>query len=277
MQNIIEKFNNAVQLEKEGQYLLALDEYNSVVNENDRFREGYLNLGSLYSRMNRLDDAINCYKKALSLGADHLIYFNLGSVYYKKGNYKKAIINLDRSRRLKREFPLSTLVMGLSFSRLNNTKAAEICFRDVILISPDNTIALTALSIIYFDSGRHKESLVLVDRILVCDPKNQSIRRLRARILFQLNKVNEFANEIKHIKKSSKDFKMFDEFISSVPVDIYTDRFGSIDDKITRLRERSKDKSKTDSLISLSLCHLLKGDTDIAIDYLVEARKRAMN
>ena len=69
-QSIVTKFNRAVQFEKDGDYDKALREYIS-----NYYRlihhsvSAYLNLGSLYSRMNKFPEAMKCYEAALSLGA----------------------------------------------------------------------------------------------------------------------------------------------------------------------------------------------------------------
>jgi len=57
-------------------------------------------------------------------------------------------------------------------------------------------------------------------------------------------------------------------------VETLTDRFGTIDDKIQSLNE--KVFADSSSLISLSLCHLFKGETDAAIDYLFKFKKKAV-
>ena len=61
--------------------------------------------------------------------------------------------------------------------------------------------------------------------------------------------------------------------LNQSPVESFTDKYGTIDDKIETLNERIKEDAN--SLISLSLCHLLKGDTDTAIDYLFKSKKNS--
>lgn len=270
-------FDEAVRLDKEGNLSRAVEIYADLIRDFGGFKEAYLNLGSLYARLDRLDDAMECYDRALEHGEDHVLHFNIGSIHYKRKEYKKAIISLNRSRHLNKDFALSSLVMGLSYSRLKNRKAAETCFRDVIEVWPGNLIALTALSILYYQSGRLQGSLKLVDRILVLDIGNTGIRKLRARILYQLDRMGDYAGEIRMIKGSSEEFLLFDEFIQSIPGEVFTDKYGTLDDKMQRLREKALDKSDASSMVSLSLCHLLKGDTDMAVDMLLEARRRALH
>jgi len=272
---VTERFNIAVQLEKEGKLPNALNEYISIIRDDREFRDAFLNLGYLYSKMNRLSDAMKCYERALALEKDYLTYFNIGSIYYKMEEYKKAVINLERSRNINSNFALSTLVMGLCYSRMNNIKAAETNFLKVLQIWPGNRVALTALAIIYYNLERFDESIPLLNRLISFDAGNQKIRELKSNILLKQGKINKSAEEVKHISKISDGYRYYDDFIQSVPVEAYTDRYGTLDEKIDFLKERSeKDR---DSLISLSLCHLFKGETDTAIDYLFEAKKRKLN
>ena len=57
-----------------------------------------------------------------------------------------------------------------------NLNAAESGSREVLRLWPGNLIALTALSILYYQSGRLQGSLKLVDRILVLDGRANAVR-----------------------------------------------------------------------------------------------------
>ena len=119
---LTKKFNDAVNLERKGDYSSAMKAYVSILKRNKGFREGYLNLGSLYARMNRLSDALTCYNAALTIDKDYLTFFNLGCIYYKLGEYKKGVINLQKSKNIQKNFILSSLVMGLCYSRLQDIR-----------------------------------------------------------------------------------------------------------------------------------------------------------
>ncbi|MCP4137845.1 MAG: tetratricopeptide repeat protein [bacterium] len=273
-EKLTKRFKKAVQLEKDNNVPAALCEYISIIKEDKSHREAFLNLGALYSRMNRLEDAMKCYRQVLHLGEDYLTWFNIGSIHYKMGEYKKAVINLERSKTLNSNFALSSLVMGLCFSRLNNIRAAEKNFVEVLKVWPGNRVALTALAIIYYNNEKYDFSMKFLNKLLQIDPSNYKIRELKSTILYRTGNIDESAEELKNIKKVSDGYRYYDDFIQSVPVEAYDDRYGSINEKIEFLKERTDD---SDNLISLSLCHLLKGETDVAIDYLFEAKKRVLN
>lgn len=269
--NALERFNKAVQLEKSGQYADALTEYICIINENVSFREAYVNLGSLLYRMNRFNEALKCFEKSLILGKDYITYFNIGSIYYKLGEYKRAVIHFEKSCSLNSLFKLPRLVIGLCYSRLNNLKAAESNFREVLRTWPDNRVALTALTIILFNDDKFDEALNYIKILLAQDANNIKIHEIRFNILYKTGKISESADEIKTLRKISDGYKYFDDYIASTSLETLTDRYGSIEEKISFLSE--KPIQDPASLISLSLCHLFKGDTDEAIQRLFEAKK----
>jgi len=272
--SIASRFNKAVSLEKDRKYGQALKEYIGIINDCPTYRRAYINIGSLFSRMNRLNDAMKCYLAALSLGEDYITHFNMGCLYYKSGMYENAVTSLLKAFGLNNHFHLTMLVLGLCYSRLNRLDDAEKSFKRVLRRWPHNRVAMTALSFIYFNRGMYEHSLYYVDQILrhATTKGNAAMQALKADILLKMGRYEESASEIKSIKKVVDGYKMFDEFIQSVPVDSLSDRYGTIDEKIHKLKRASK--VDPTQLISLSLCHLFKGDTDEAIDCLFKLRKK---
>lgn len=269
---LTDKFHTALQFEQKGKYREAMDIYISIVKEDPTCKEAYINLGSIFSRMNRFDDAMAFYQKALKIRSDYITLFNIGCIFYKMNRYKKAVINLEKSRSLKGNFNLSSLVIGLCYSRMNNYKAAESNFINVLKITPDNRVALTALAILYYNWDKFDKSLYIINRLIKQDSTNIKIKELKSNVLYKKGKFDESVEEIKSVKKVSDGYRFYDEFIQSVPVETYTDKYGTINEKIDYLRENSA--SDKNSLISLSLCYLLKGETDLALDYLFKVKKQ---
>lgn len=267
-------FNRAVQYEKDGDYENAQKAYISVITTDPGFRPAYVNLGSLYSRMNFFTESMRCFEAALILGEDYITYFNIGCTLYKMNDYTRALKNLKLSISLNKQFALSKLVSGLCLSRLNKLSDAENYFLDVLKIMPDNRVALTALAIIYYNRNNYNLSLQMLNRILYLDANNVKLREMKSDILLKTGRIDESVKEIKIIKQKAAGYRYFDEFIQSIPVDALTDKYGTIDNKIDSLKKNDLDSH---ALISLSLCHLFKGETDAAIDYLFKYKKTFLN
>lgn len=266
------RFNNAVRQEILGFYEVAFSEYISIITEDRRYKKAYLNLGSLLSRMNKLDEALRCYQLALNIEEDYITNFNIGCIYYKGASYKKAIQSLEKSKSLNPSFPLSMLIMGLCYSILNNYKAAYENFMDVIRFLPNNTVALTALAILQYNNDNYMDAMRYLDRIIAVDIHNVKAHELKFNILYKTGNNDQSILEIKELKQISNGYKFYDEFIQSISIDTLKDKYGTIDEKIDMLLE----KIEVDriNLVSLSLCYLFKGETDNAIESLFALREK---
>ena len=243
------------------------------IKKNPNKRELYILLAIELTKINSFDQAIKSFNKANMLGEDYITFYNIGSLYYKKNDFKNAILALEKSKYLNNKFYMTFLLTGLCYGRLNNFKAAESNFINVIMKAPENITAMTALAILYFNQGRVNDSLDILEKISNTTRDNSdSIQKIKSEILFNSGKIPESVQEMKIFKDTSVKFKPFNDYIKSIPVSIFTDKYGTIDDKISKL-ENHPSKTSSD-LISLSLCCLFSGDTDSAIDYLFEAREK---
>jgi tetratricopeptide (TPR) repeat protein len=245
----------------------SLDEIIEKIKMNPLGRGHYLDLAAALVKLDRYDQAIKAYYKANSLKEDYVTLYNIGSLYYKKNDFKNAIIVLEKSKLLDDRFYMTYLLTGICYGRLNNYRAAESNFIKVIMSNPENVTALSALAILYHNQGKINESRKILSRLSASPIK--SVKKIRNEILLQSD-----TNPLSDIdfKNSSGGFSEFNNFIKSIPVSVLTDKYGTIEEKISRL-ESNPEKTR-DNLISLSLCHLFSGNTESAIDYLIEAGSR---
>jgi len=247
--------------------LIKIVEY---IRHNPADRDAYIELAVKLTEMKRFDQAIKSFYKANSIKEDYITLYNIGCLYYKNGDFKNAIIVMEKSKLLNSRFYMNFLLTGLCYGRLNNFKAAESNFINVLMSDPVNTTALTSLAVLYHNQGRIDDSLKFINKLSNLKSTSDAVQRIKSEILFSSGKTAESASEIKQFKNSSDRFKNFNDYVKTIPVSILTDKYGSIDEKIQKL-EDTPTKTR-DNLISLSLCHLFSGNTDSAIDYLIEAR-----
>jgi predicted Zn-dependent protease len=141
----------------------------------------------------------------------------------------------------------------------------------VLKKDPGHRVAATALAILYYNDKQYDQAITLLNDLTGDETRNLVLREMKSDILYQTGKIDESAEEIKQIMKVSDGYTFYDQYISSIPVEVYTDKYGTLDDKISILTSNNKNDSQ--NLITLSLCYLFKGDTDRAIDYLFQAKK----
>ncbi len=225
-------------------------------------RDSYVELGIELVKLNMTDQALQSFKRANQIKEDHLSLYNTASLYYKKNDYKSAILQLEKARKLNPEFVMVSILAGICYSRLNNIRAAEVNFVNVLMTDPANRTALTALSILYHNQGRVNESLSLVNRITTLYQPGTNLVKFKTGLIKR--SINESGN------RKADTLEEYDKYIQSVPVEIFTDKYGTITEKIEKLE--TQPEKNIHNLISLSLCHLFSGNTDSALEYLIAAR-----
>jgi tetratricopeptide (TPR) repeat protein len=264
-------FAEALTRELAGDYERARTLYEKLAFSEDPYRPALVNLGSLYARMNLLDEALDCFSRALTIHEDHLAWFNLGSVLYRTGDFKQSIVAFERARRIAPAFVLASLVMGLALRKMEHFASAEHCFFDALAIDPGNEVAMTSLAIMAYDAGHYEKALEHVGMMLSLKPDSVIALKMRGKIFLALGRA-EGAVDLKKAKKDDEGFVRFDRFVGRIKTSVFDDAMGTLDNKIDKLEEKIDEKGNPSDLIALSLCCLFNGESDRAIDYLFMAK-----
>ncbi len=115
------------------------------------------NLGVIFKKQNNLDKAIAYFDKALSLDPNRpAIYFNVGDVQYRRGDYEKAAVSLQTA--LKRNpVPLLRLdilnKLGRTYSAMGRTDEAIGVFKETIERFPAAIAPYNNLGVQYMKKG----------------------------------------------------------------------------------------------------------------------------
>ncbi|MBP9021848.1 MAG: tetratricopeptide repeat protein [Spirochaetes bacterium] len=267
------KFEQAYYFEKQGKTEEAIHYYAGIGKDEPRHREALLSMAALYSKLNRTIDSLFCFEKAVSIEPDYLSIFNIGNIYYKLSDYKKAVLFFDRARGMKESFMPAKLMLGLAFSRMNNLTAAESCFHEVLTVSPANEVALIALSMLKYERGDFESSEELSNRILLINPSNVTAKKLRYKVLLNLGRIEESKEEVLDLSKTDKKYTDYSTYVSALPLETFSDKYGTMESKIETLEKKAEETHDPKTMVSLSLCYLLRGDSDSAIEFLYKARE----
>ena len=268
-------FSHAYALEVQGKTEEAIHHYAAVGKSDPKHRDALLSMAALYSKLDKTLDSLFCFERAVSIEPDFLSIFNIGNIYYKLSDHKKAVIFFERARAINPDFMPAKLMLGLSFSRMSNFTAAESCFHEVLILAPSNEVALIALSMLKYEHGDFSTSEELTARILLLNPNNNSAKKIRSKALLKLGRLDESRDETSDLTKTDPGFRDYTDYIKALPAETFTDKYGTIDSKIENLEQSARETNDQSKLISLSLCYLLKGDSDSAIKFLFKARETA--
>ena len=292
--------------EQQGRFQEALKYYKAAARQDAAFRPAFNNLGALYARAGRPDLAIGFFKRALELGADDIVNFNLGSEHFRLEQLNESESFLKTALRLNPRFLKAHILLAYLYEKQDRHDKADIYFKNALKLDPRNRMAALGLTVSLAERGLHEDALAAADKFLAFFPHDEALRNLRAGLLLKMNRYQESLGEFSELTKTSKKFTSFTDHIKAARAeqnDEYDRVFEGVDDKIKertrRLRakiEKRKElmnlrkgqasppvesaeelKENLKDMVDLSFLHLFNGDTEKALQYLLQARKMKQN
>ncbi len=125
-------------------------EFNTALEINPDYSPARNNLGSAYIEQENWKAAISCFNKVkddLLYATPHYPLSNLGFVYYKIGDYDKAISYYEEALDFKEDFPKALQGLGLVYTAKGNYPDAIIYFQKALDVAPNQAR-------IYLDVGK---------------------------------------------------------------------------------------------------------------------------
>ncbi len=96
-------------------------------------------LGVAYRNKNKLEEAIQAYRKALSLDPDNpVVMKNLGDAFYLKKEYVQAVEICQKALRSSPRFHQARSTLGLAYYRLGKYQEAQEEFEIVLKMNPQD-------------------------------------------------------------------------------------------------------------------------------------------
>lgn len=303
-------YNAALAAERAGKPAEALKLYRAAARADLNFRPAFINLGAFYARRGRPDLSTPFFQRALELGEDDAVYFNLGAELYKLERLEESAAHLKKCLRLNTRFIKAHILLAYVYSRLKDQARAEIYFQNALKIEPGNRMAGLGFAVMLADAGAFERSLGVVESCLARAPADESLQNLRAGLLMKLNRYDESLIEYRRLAHEAEGFTGFTGFLekarSAGDNDLDAALAGSgarIKERTARLRARIEMRKQRlgrpaaenpsperhgiegaldvqeelqedlRDLVDLSFLHLFQGDPDRALQYLVQARK----
>jgi len=181
---------------------------------------GSLNLGNEYAKQGLLREAIDQYRKSLSIDpANPAANRNLGIMLVKTGDYRNAIKNLDNAaEKLPADFD-TNYYLGEACRAEGRYGDAIFRYQQALKIRPNEARALKALAWSFYKIRYYAEALNNSQKLLAADSRDVQASAITARILIKLRRYDEALNAIQlAMKKADKETT---PFLRSIEGDIY--------------------------------------------------------
>ncbi len=133
--------------------------------------EIYNNLGNLFRVRRMLDAAVACGRKAVDLKPDFVeAYHNLGNALREQGRLEEAIACCRRAVELKPDLPDAHIGLGAALREQGLLNEAVACCRRAIELKPDFADAHSNLGVALYNQGRLDEAVACHRTVLSLQP-----------------------------------------------------------------------------------------------------------
>lgn len=159
----------------------AIEQYNSYIEAYPKDADGYINLGALYKRTDKLDLAIENFEKAYELAPNDVdTVKDLAFCYHRKGEYGKAIKYYDIALLKEPNNYSINYNKAIALHAQENLVESIKAYEKVLTLKDDETIKtnLTAALIEYgyklLDDNRTEEARTNFEKAIKLNPKEAS-------------------------------------------------------------------------------------------------------
>ena len=148
---------------------------------NQRFKlllpVGYTLKGALFNQQNRIDDAIEQYKRATQANFRYVLaHLSLGNAYQQKQAYEKALESYQNALSVAPNNGRAYLMLGQTHLTMGNTEAAIETYEEILSLDPNVPVAQNNLAWLYADSGtKLEEAVKLAEAAKKVAPENSQI------------------------------------------------------------------------------------------------------
>lgn len=151
-----------------GSFEAALSAYNKVYAlKPEGSPELWNNLGLLYAKMKRIDEAKDAYVKALNLRSAYPeVYYNLGLLTYRQKEYTKAQSYFEQAISLRPDYEQAYYNLGLVYSKMDNNDKAIASYKKVLEFEPDAVKVKLNLAVRYSRAAMYDKAQAIYEEIL---------------------------------------------------------------------------------------------------------------
>lgn len=142
------------------------------INSNTLSAAFYFNKGYTEYHLNHYSDAIDAFKKAISIDPQYSsAYLNLGSAYKRNGNIEAAIIFFKKYLSFMPLEPVGYFNLGVAYNTIGQHETAINYYKKAIDINSKYLEPYNNLGSLYSDLGDHENAINYYKKAIEVDPK----------------------------------------------------------------------------------------------------------
>jgi tetratricopeptide (TPR) repeat protein len=150
----------------------AVQHYEAALKAEPNYAEAHNNLGAVLLRQGRFEEAIAHHAAAVRLKPEYLYYFNLANAQADAGKMAEAVANYQQALRLNPNSSQAHHNLGLAWQAQGKAEAAIAEFRAALRLQPDYESAEHNLANRLAEAGRLEEAIAHYLAALRLDPNH---------------------------------------------------------------------------------------------------------
>jgi len=154
--------------------------YKTFLQNKKNFRAAN-NLALEYEKIGDYEKALNLYSYALTLPANispksspqqlyARIHNNIGNIYFKTKNYRKAIEEYNTAIKMDPKYPQAYFNLGLLYKTINDLDKAVYYYQKAIELAPETAEYYNNLGIVYMLKDEYDEAIKMYNKALEINP-----------------------------------------------------------------------------------------------------------
>lgn len=148
--------------------------YKRAIQCDDQTADAYVNLGALYGRANRIEDALATFNEGLkAMPKEDRLHFNAGVACGIKQQWGDAVMHYKNALSVKPDDPRVHRQLGFALNMMNDKKSAIVHFREALKLEPHNTEACCNLAAALWTEGDTAGALEYYTEALRIDPQHK--------------------------------------------------------------------------------------------------------
>jgi tetratricopeptide (TPR) repeat protein len=224
-----------------GEFRKAEEAFLRAVQADPAFSEAKMNLGILYFRMKDYKRAIENLKEAISdelFDKKHIAFYHLAKVYKEMGDTDRYVEFLKKATAYNPLFIEAQLELGSAYMDAKDYSEAEKLYRSLLSNNIKNPEIYLSLAKVYYETGRFEEAKEMV-RMVLEDRQTNNLQRSQAYGILSRILIEEQKRTLELMEKVKKKKKEEGRF--GIQVAAFSTRRGA-EKLVNRLKKRGLER-----------------------------------
>lgn len=127
--------------------------------------------GCCYKELSRIDDALECFSRALEMKTDfYQVYNQMGSIFFLLGEFDNAIKQFQQSLSIKQDYDEALNNLGSTYKQLKHNHKALQYYKQALEVNPNYIEVLNNMGVVYKDLEQHEKALELFLKAIKLKP-----------------------------------------------------------------------------------------------------------